>query len=90
MTMITSKQECDLAVKDLDLKGTISAEFQFGNRAHGCLIRELSHGGNYLLWAPPELHPHDNVPCGTWSGKFRYNCICANYGKINFLLIKHK
>ena len=84
--MITDQQECDKAAKDLDLEENNSSVFQFDDRAHGCLIYGIVHSETYLVWAPTESHPHANVPCGTGS----FNCICARYGNINFLLIKYK
>ena len=83
MTMISNKQQCNQAAKELNLEDITSSEHQSGDRAHGCLTHTFPP---YLVWAPTESHPHDNVPCGENS----YNCICVKSGKIPFALMKYK
>ena len=75
--MITKEIECDDAAQLLNLPSTYPRQLQFGDRPHGCIIRTYQDGSNFLVWAPPELHPYPNVPC---SGTY-YGCICAKYGK---------
>ena len=82
MTMLSTQQECDQAAQELHLGDITSTQYQFDDRAHGCVTQNQ----NYLVWAPAESHPYANVPCGTNS----FDCICAKSGKINFALIKYK
>ena len=88
--MITNKEECYQAAKDLHLGIKTSAEHQIRGEPQGCLWMgawTVEHGtGSHLLWAPSEANPYPNVPCGTTL----YNCICSKPSKINFLLVKQK
>ena len=85
MRMITNRQDCERAAKNLHLLDITSSEYQFADRSHGCLIQFVNRGGDYLVWAPPEYHPHANIPCGSKD----FSCICAKNGTIDLALIKY-
>ena len=83
MSLVRTKEECELAATMLGLSDTTASSAQLNGRPHGCIY--ASNG--WLNWYEPIGSPYPSVSCGSsfsdgsYVDLVKYDCLCSKPGE---------